>query len=222
MPVDFLKYYQGKLDRIPEWKMDWAFEGGQTLREYLNQYRVTLKYPNSDKTLTTSLAGYCERLDTMQFYHSLEYDVKMKQVLSKKGGNKETVSRPHYTIEQKELALDLRKQGKTWAEIKAETGVPANVVKRYENSLKIEAEVERQPASEQGVASNPVSVSAGRVTVESNPLSRQSPFVLPIPIPAPILVPVPVLIPVPVPVPVPIIFPSPLPAAGRDDSSDEQ
>ena len=98
--------------------------------------------------------------------------------------------------------------------------MPANVVKRYEKNLKIEAEVERQPASEQGVASDPVSVSAGRVTVESNPLSRQSPFVLPIPIPAPILVPVPVFI--PVPVPVPIILPRPLPAAGRDDSSDEQ
>ena len=213
LPIDFLKYYQGSPERLPESKLEQKIEG-QTLREFLQNNRKVVESPDGKRKLTVNLLAFDKRYEIMNDYHSLKSVSKVPEKISEKQKGKESVTKKLYTEEQKKRALELRSQGKKWSEVKDETGVPYNVVRRYQKKQQ-EGE-EHRVDSEQASGSGNLSASVS----SAEPEPRRLPSIFPIPAPIPVPVLVPVLIPLPVPVPVPIILSRTLPAPERDDSAD--
>ncbi|WP_211826890.1 hypothetical protein [Kistimonas asteriae] len=226
LPIAFMKYFQGKPDILSKWKLKQEVEDGKILRDYLEERSVTLHDPVSNKTLTTNLEPFNRRYDFMNIYKCLVTNVKTQKKISDKQKSKEPIPKKQYTHEQKMQALALRSEGKTWEEVRTQTGVPDYVARHYQKKQPVVGGGSRQPDSGQAVSAVTVSASDSSVVAESTPQTSQSPLILPmpIPIPMPVLAPilVPILIPIPVPVPVPVPVPGPLSAQDREDSSEEQ
>ncbi|GFS20438.1 protein phosphatase 1K, mitochondrial, partial [Elysia marginata] len=149
LPIDFLKYYQGKLDKLSKWKLAQKVEGKQTLRKFLQDNRKIVESPDGKEKLTTNLFAFEKRYEIMNACSSIKSAANVQKQLSEKRKIKEPIPKKQYTDEQKKQALELRSQGKTWIEVKDITGVPDYVVRHYQK--KHEGE-ERRADSEQAAS----------------------------------------------------------------------
>ncbi len=167
--VDLLKFYQGNVESIDSGKRQQLLLNRQTLDQYLEDHMLTLesKSTGKKKEIKFNVAPLNARYNYMQRYDrvvSMTYEASASHA-SATQPVAAVSRRKRYTSTDIERAITLHQGGgKSWKDVKEETGVSQQVVARYEK----------------------------RKAETSSPDAPQSKKLVFVPIPIPIPVPVPV------------------------------